>query len=284
MRRSAGATIDERDVRGRLLYALPPRHGSRYTVRRRRDVVPSQPQSGDPPSLDARMSRHLPLIGLAVVVTVSAGIVSAREPAAERPQGIAFLRARLVAELRADASTRADSAVDPARVRFDSTRSAVVPGLSLLTASYGSPGRDDAWVDAALAVRGAESRALRVPSDLARVVGAWRPVTSRDAVGFCVETIGFSSAARHPFVPPFTFGVRDETLPAALVDRATIEATVTPPVARRTSPEDWRVTLWQVETGRTRLYECRLHSGAEGLGVGLTVIDSIAGAGLPAGR
>lgn len=226
------------------------------------------------------MSRHLPLIGLAVVVTVSVGIVISREPAPELPQNSAYLRARLVGELRASGAASGDTTVDPARIRFDSRRSLVVPELTFLTASYRSEARPQAWADAAIAVRGPDARVLAGPSDLARMVGAWRPVTSRQATDFCVETIGLATRARHPFAPPVAYGVHGATLPDSLAGREAIASTVTPPVARRAGADDWRVTLWSIEESRTRLYECRLHSGTEGLGVGLTVLDSIPGAGL----
>jgi hypothetical protein len=226
------------------------------------------------------MSRHLPLIGLAVVVTVAVGVAGARDTTPEPSQNRAYLRARLVAEIRAAGAVSGDSMVDPARVRFDSTPSRVVPGLTFLAASHVSRTSPQAWSDAAMAVRGADARVLAGPSDLARVAGTWRPMTSRDATGFCAELVGWATRARHPFARPWAVGI-DGDLPAApLVGRDAIESTVTPPVARRTSTDDWRVTLWSIEERRTRLYECRLHSGAEGLGIGLTVMDSIPGAGL----
>ena len=220
------------------------------------------------------MSRnHLPLTGLAVVITVFAGIMTPGEPEPERSPGIAYLRARLVGDLHQGES----GPVDPSRVVFDSIASAVVPGLMFLEAREPSRVERQSPAYSVVGVKGAMSRVLREPADLAWIVGAWRPATSRDAIGLCTETIALASDGRDGRVPPVTVAGTG-ALPEALTDRAAIADVVVPPVARQVSGDAWKVSLWSVQRGRTRLYECRLGAGADRLGIGLTVVDS-----LPAG-
>jgi hypothetical protein len=228
------------------------------------------------------MSRHLHLTGLAVVITVFAGVMSTGEPAPDRPPGIAYLRARLVADLHAgDQGTDDATATDPGRITFDSAPSRVVPGLMFLGAR--EPGRN-ATAYAVVGVRGAMSRVLHEPADLAWIVGDWRPSTSRDAIGLCAETIALASDARDAVSAPFAWGIGSDSIPAAVTGRDAIADVVTPPVARRASGDAWRVGLWSIEAGRTRLYDCRLGAGADRLGIGLSVVDSLPGAGFVARR
>ena len=224
------------------------------------------------------MSRnHLPLTGLAIVITVFAGVMTPGDPEPERSPGIAYLRARLVGDLHNGES----GPVDPSRVAFDSMPSRVVPGLMDLEAREPVGGQAAAPAYAVVGVKGAMSRVLREPADLAWIVGAWRPATSRDAIALCIETIALASDARDGRVPPVTVAGTG-ALPDALTDRSAIADVVVPPVARRVSGDAWKVSLWSVQRGRTRLYECRLGAGADRLGIGLTVVDSVLGAGLAA--
>ena len=230
------------------------------------------------------MSRHLHLTGLAVVITVFAGVMSTGEPAPDRPPGIAYLRARLVADLHAgdkgDKGLGGTTVGDPGRITFDSAPSRVVPGLMFLGAR--EPSRN-ATAYAVVGVRGAMSRVLHEPADLAWIVGDWRPATSRDAIGLCAETIALASDARDGVSAPFAWGVGSDSIPAAVTGRAAIAEAVTPPVARRANGDAWRVGLWSIEAGRTRLYDCRLGAGADRLGIGLSVVDSLPGAGFVTG-
>ena len=226
------------------------------------------------------MSRnHLPLTGLAVVITVFAGVMSSgSEPEPERSPGIAYLRARLVGDLHA--LDRTGERTDPSRIAFDSTPSRAVPGLMFLEAREPSRLGTGKPAYAVVGVRGAMSRVLHEPADLAWIVGAWRPTTSKDAIGLCAETITLSSDERSPVTAPVVWGATGDSLAAGLIGRDAIADVVTPPVARRATGDAWRVSLWSIETGRTRLYECRVGSGADRLGIGLTVVDSLPGAGL----
>lgn len=227
------------------------------------------------------MSRHLHLTGLAVVITVFAGAMTPGEPEPERAPGIAYLRARLAADLHAGDGHPGSMGIDPTRIAFDSSPSRVVPGLRFLAAREPSRAAGEPSAYAVLAVRGATSRVLHEPADMAWIVGAWRPATSREAVALCAETIALASDARNPVTPPVAYGVGSDTLPAAVAGREAIADAVTPPVVRRVNGDAWRVTLWSIEAGRTRFYECRLGAGEDRLGIGLTVIDSVPGSGLP---
>lgn len=226
------------------------------------------------------MSRHLHLTGLAVVITVFAGVMTPGEPEPERAPGITYLRARLAGDLHAHDAPTAATPVDPARIVFDSTASRVVPGLRFLEAREPArvPGETPAY--AVVGVRGASSRVLHEPSDMAWIVGSWRPASSRDAVALCVETIALASDARNPVAPPVAFGVGSDTLPDGIGGREALAAAVVPPVVRRVGGDAWRVTLWSIEAGRTRLLECRVGAGEDRLGIGLTVLDSLPDAGL----
>lgn len=229
------------------------------------------------------MSRHLHLTGLAVVITVFAGAMTPGEPEPERSPGIAYLRARLAGDLHAGESRHAspaDAPIDPTRIVFDSSASRVVPGLRFLAAREPSRATGEPPAYAVVGVRGAMSRVLHEPADMAWIVGAWQPATSREAIALCAETIALASDARNPVAPPFAYGVDADTLPGAVTGREAIAAAVTPPVVRRVDGDAWQVTLWSVEAGRTRLYECRLGAGADRLGIGLAVVDSIPVAGL----
>lgn len=235
------------------------------------------------------MSRHLHLTGLAVVITVFAGVMSSGEPVPERSPGIAFLRARLVGDLHAGGAgaaggagtvTTSEPATDRARIVFDSMPSRVVPGLLFMQAREPSRVAGEEPAYAVVGVRGPLSRVLHEPADMAWIVGAWRPANTRDAVALCVETIALSSDARHADAMPVAYGVGADSLPDAVMGRAAIADAVVPPVVRQVSGDAWRVTLWSIESGRTRLYECRLGAGEDRLGIGLTVVDSVPDAGL----
>ena len=226
------------------------------------------------------MSRHLHLTGLAVVITVFAGVMTPGEPEPERSPGIAYLRARLAGDLHAGDARHAGATVDPTRIVFDSSPSRVVPGLRFMEAREPARVAGEPPAYAVVGVHGAMSRVLHEPADMAWIVGGWRPATSREAIALCVETIALASDARNPVTPPVAFGVGGDALPDAVTGREAIAETVVPPVVRRLSGDAWRVTLWSIEAGRTRLHECRLGAGADRLGIGLTVVDSIPGAGL----
>ena len=226
------------------------------------------------------MSRHLHLTGLAVVITVFAGVMSSGEPEPERSPGIAYLRAQLAGDLHARNPGTPTAANAATRVAFDSIASRVVPGLRFLEAREPARAPGELPAYAVVGVRGSVSRVLHDPADMAWLVGAWRPVTSREAIAACTETITLASDARNPVAPPVFYGVGTDALPDALTDRAAIADAVVPPVARPVGGDAWRVTLWSIELGRTRLYECRLGSGEDRLGIGLTVVDSVPGAGL----
>ena len=233
------------------------------------------------------MSRHLHLTGLAVVITVFAGIMgTGGAPEPERSPGIAYLRARLVADLHGDEAVKladslaADSlpTVYPGRIAFDSVPSRVVPGLMFLEARERLRAQAPAY--AVVGVRGAQSRVVHTWADLVALAGSWRPTTSREAIGLCTEAVALASEARHPELAPFAYGVDGDTLPDALSGRAAIADVVVPPVARRAGTDAWRVSFWSIEAGRTRLYDCRVAAGADRLGILMTVADSLPGAGL----
>jgi hypothetical protein len=226
------------------------------------------------------MSRHLHLTGLAVVITVFAGVMTPGEPEPERSPGIAYLRARLAGDLHARDTRGVSAPADPTRVSFDSSPSRVVPGLRFLEAREPARVAGEAPAYAVVGVRGSVSRVLHDPADMAWLAGSWRPATSREVVAFCTETIALATDARNPVTPPFVYGVGADTLPDAVMGREAIADAVVPPVVRPVRGDAWRATLWSIEAGRTRLYECRLGAGEDRLGIGLTVVDSLPGTGL----
>lgn len=175
--------------------------------------------------------------------------------------------------------------VDPARVHFSGSASAVVPGLRYWWGGYAPPRSRHMFSEEAVGYAAGEIRALfdlEAWQELVRRTG-WTPTTSELALGACAEAVSVAGPRASRQFTPILY--RDSETLAALASRELLgtdadelrrTGRLSPAVVTTASEGTWEASYWMIEANQTNYYSCRIGRGD----ISITTLDSIPGLGI----